>query len=528
MSQHRKRPRDDEAEQPRDIKAKTAPDHPAPKVEKFEKFELDVTLLTLLRTENHHTTDQQTTDIIRRLLDRKANPHAAMGQNDSALALAIVNQHWEGIKLLLEAKANPERHTGAHSPLTLAAWHDRQVAIYLLLKAGVNTEEANDQYPDYEDRLRSPLLIKKMLAWGTHKKQGKETPPEVQKEILSELLVSAVEHRRINDVRILLEEKADCDSAKKEELYGSAEPDLLHITPVLISALQPPANLPILRLLLDAKADVNKPYQTPKMVGSEEVAGTVTYSSVGVMKSPPIFFASNIDALELLLERKADINATSLNSHDTDSLLITKLRHKADNYQLINTLLDKKADVNGPCICSTALISAIYRFSGTAGDPIIGEPAHIALVLPRHIPLAQNPEKRNLIKRIIELKGDVNRGTPDQHYTPLMYAAALEDVELVQLLLENQAAAAVGHPHNGETALDFAKKAGAADIVALLERHIKMQQRKEAKAATPSAALLSQLSVLNSHPQEDQTSQPVAQQEASASSLEGSISGPTQ
>lgn len=66
---------------------------------------------------------------------------------------------------------------------------------------------------------------------------------------------------------------------------------------------------------------------------------------------------------------------------------------------------------------------------------------------------------------------DPNTSDSVENWSPLMYAAAEGNYEVVQILLEHEANVSM-EDDDGETALDFARNNGHSEVVKLLEDHL--------------------------------------------------------
>lgn len=264
------------------------------------------------------------TDTVQALLEGKADPNKIKETGETALMIAIENNHAKTVKTLLDGKANPNLQAKSHmkeftrsnhiTPLLLAVYLNKIEIVQALLRANA------DPNLETKDAKMLPLLTAADFNYLDALKallKAKADPNKVseREEVLSALMF-AVQKNHIQAIQILLEAKADPNKAIKScevalllaikqnhkeaimtLLEDNANPNIEGITgmpaipvatPLMVASFN--ADTSLIDELVKAKAD-------PDLANSQ---GKVTN---------PLFIAIEnyrLDVVLALLEAKAD------------------------------------------------------------------------------------------------------------------------------------------------------------------------------------------------------------------------------
>jgi ankyrin repeat protein len=188
---------------------------------------------------------------VRKLLGEGVSPNAARSSGASALTYAIAGRHTEVVRLLLEAKADPNRASLGMPPLFLASEKGDVKTVELLLKHGANVNARIDAV-DEELKVRNGDTA---------------------------LIASAAPGISSATARLLIKSGADvnvrADNGKTAVIQAVAS-----------------ENLDVLKALLEAKADVRARMEPPEAIDALSLA-------VGKGRA---------DMVEVLIAAGADVN----------------------------------------------------------------------------------------------------------------------------------------------------------------------------------------------------------------------------
>jgi serine/threonine-protein phosphatase 6 regulatory ankyrin repeat subunit B len=220
------------------------------------------------------------TEVVKILLEAKAEVNSSGIEGYSALHLASFKGHIEIVKMLLEAKAaiNATNEEGI-TPLLLAAGlkgnkYPEVVGMLLEYKADVNMAYAGITPLWIASKDGDADIVKQLLA-------AKAEVNVTNQEGITPLMIASVGWNP-ETVKLLLEAQADVNATDNTYDYTS----------LLVATMK--GNNKIVKLLLDAGANVNvicKPSnETPLFIASKN---------------------GRLDIVKLLIEAKADVNARS-------------------------------------------------------------------------------------------------------------------------------------------------------------------------------------------------------------------------
>ncbi len=223
------------------------------------------------------------------------------------------------------------------------------------------------------------------------------------------------------------------------------------------------ANMDKVRLLVDAGADVNAPSKqgmTPLLIAASN-AGSIDIVRLLLAKGATITVekgqatpllaaaqANDLEMVRLFVEKGVDVNAaTKAGATPLQSAA------SAGNLPMVKLLLAKGADVNAATIDSGKV---------RKGPIALNHQTPLIFAAPYGTP--------ELLRTLIDAGAQVN-AKDIRDMTPLMLAVASEtqNPEVVRLLLE-KGADVKAKSNAGETALDWAKKFGNPDVIALLQK----------------------------------------------------------
>ena len=240
----------------------------------------------------------------------------------------------------------------------------------------------------------------------------------------SQLIIKAVEQQNITLVKSLLEQGANPNT---KHSFG---------TPLLIfSVLQ--NNRELAELLLDEGADVNIRHNAlfvkfpwEDRISSSDAVGGWSPLHVAVMEG-------NLEIIELLLAKGADVDARDLNARSPLHYAIIYGK-EAD---IVKVLLEKGADVN----------AKDNRFGMT--------PLHDAAVDRLNF-------KPDVVKLLIDYGANVDSGK-NEAWTPLHWASINRNLKMVEMLIANGADVNARNK-NGSTALHLTFREDNTDLARIL------------------------------------------------------------
>jgi ankyrin repeat protein len=266
-------------------------------------------------------------DSVKALLEAKANPDA--GKIDLPLAQAMWNKHLEIAELLLRAGADPNRSAmatqrlkqpgardefyrsspyGPYTPLQIAVAQGDTAMVKLLFqfKANPNAKEpwTADANPLTFSALQNVEMLKAFLAAGAD--------PNAAHASGRSLLFVAAADQNADAVAALLAKGAQVNPPSNSEFV-----------PLLAAISESPAGTNTVKLLLDAKADVN----------ARSAGGNTPLLRAMEARNPAV--------TKLLLDRGADPNLAYKNGYTPLHCAVN-----VENTNLMQLLLDHKADPN--------------------------------------------------------------------------------------------------------------------------------------------------------------------------------------
>ena len=241
------------------------------------------------------------------------------------------------------------------------------------------------------------------------------------------------------------------------------------------------AELGILKLLLDAGADVNAAsregatplmraagdYKNPNCSSSaeREIDARSNLGRTALLIAAA--YPGNLPTVRLLLERGSDVN-------DKDQVGETCLTSaaKRGDAEMVKFLLEKGADINAVSFLGRAAVGLAAEEGNLetlkllldAGAAKNQQQLHMALFN------AAGRENTSAIRLLMQCGGDPNAVSPLAGYTPLMWAAASEnvDAEVVRMMLEKGGDANI-KAATGDTPISLAKRRGQTEVAKLLD-----------------------------------------------------------
>jgi len=291
--------------------------------------------------------DGKKTNIIKTLIDSKANINYVNPIRGSMLNLAIVSENTELVDYLLERKADVNLKSGEErlTPLQMAAIMDNNEIIDRLIKMGADINQ-HDSNPLVQ-AIENYEIVEKLLGLNINVKNTSngEDPfteainkgnPEIVRILLEKNvdinkknnegeipIIKAIENKDVEIIKLLLENKADVNKTNKE---GE--------TP-LISAIFD-NNEDMVKLLLENGANVNKA-NNEKITPLDAAA-----------------YEKNVNIVKMLLENDAKIEPIRKNNLNVFNYLANNFDFTQSSYKkinkiknlLINTLIKKGENID--------------------------------------------------------------------------------------------------------------------------------------------------------------------------------------
>jgi ankyrin repeat protein len=268
-------------------------------------------------------------------------------------------------------------------------------------------------------------------------------------------------------------------------------------TPLMHAAVF--AELGIVKLLLDAGADVNAASRegaTPLM----RAAGNYEKSKLLIERGAKIDARSNLGRTALLIAAAYPGNLPTVrlllergsNVDDKDQVGETCLTSaaKRGDAEMVKFLLEKGADLNAVSFLGRAAVAwaaeegnlETLKLLLDAGAAENQQQLHMALFN------AAGRENTSAVRLLMQCGGDPNAVSPLAGYTPLMWAAASEnvDAEVVRMMLEKGGDANI-KAATGDTPISLAKRRGQTEVAKLLDPKADAPISKTAAIPSPRA-----------------------------------------
>ena len=339
-------------------------------------------------------------EVVRLLLDRRADINIRNANKDTALHFAAHLESVDIIKLLLDKEISVNaKNTQQNTPLHIAAARGNlKTTISLVEKrATLNSVNLNGYTPLMLAAYGGKVEVVRYLT---------ETGPNIG--IHTALLV-AVERGHLDVIDFLLAIGADID--------GSHE--ALDITPLIMATLR--QNLPLVKYLVQKGADVN-----PSTADGRSKSALCAAASVG-----------NLEITEYLLKEGADLKARD--SYNMTPLAVAVLYN---NTELALYLMEKGADVNVPDVESrTPLHHAVWNNNLKCTKHLVQAGANINYQGPSGVTalsMAVELDRIHIINVLVENHASTNL-RDDLGNTALHVAVGKGNFWLVHYLIERGA-----------------------------------------------------------------------------------------
>jgi ankyrin repeat protein len=412
---------------------------------------------------------------VRTLVQRKADVNAAQVDGTTALHWAVRADDLELADLLIAAGANVAvTNREGVTPLQLAAINGSGPMLQKLLKAGADPNASLDQFGDTALMMAARtgktdalhVLLETGAKVNVAETWGGTTP-----------LMWAAAERHAAAVKVLIDAGADVNArtkfvgaangrgfegrAPKEDAPGQKPEDFASgwLTPLMLSARE--GDLDSARLLVAAGADVNA------LAGDGKNALSLA------------IFNGNYDLASYLVDAKADVNNAdtqrftplywAVDRRNMETAPNFPWMVTADPLPLIRKLLDAGADPNAlvqntprarmregapRIVFATPLMRAAFagdleltklllshgadsRIISNDGETMLAAACGLAFIQGYH--RGRLPAERlEVVKLFVELGVDVNQAD-DYGITPLMAAANMGDVKMIQYLVDKGA-----------------------------------------------------------------------------------------
>lgn len=334
-------------------------------------------------------------DIIRLFLDAGMDPDTSNQEGNTALMSAASKGNITAIEILLEAGADVNaQNKNGESPLWFACAKGQHDIIELLLRAGSNVNMRNKKG---ETPLWNMMRNKNYNAFQMLIDAGADVNLK-NKSGLTLLWLVIDDNKDIKAIKLLISAGANVNIMHPYAVFPEGT------TPLWASL----DNEELMRILLDAGADINETYREK---GKDINQG---YAMIGHTPLTWAISRKKRENINLLLELEADVNA--MNDQGMTGLMVAANENR---HNLIPLLLSAGAEVNTKKYHDEKKI-----FSGLKSNE--GETA---------LMMAAYQGKLTAARFLLEAGADVNAQS-NEGFTALMRAVLRQNTDITKLLLE--------------------------------------------------------------------------------------------
>lgn len=384
-------------------------------------------------------------DIIRFLLDAKADPSAATNTGRTPVHIAASRGHLKALDILLEANATfMTRTTLGCTPLHLTYMKGSVETAKRLIQAGANVlEPAGKGVSALSLASAHCKMVKYLVDAGADVNEVNTDG--------STVLHEASREGHLETVEVLLRAKADVS------IGDSSNSTALHVAAQM-------GHVDVVNRLLDAKADA---------------------SQVNTDKWTPVHFAARYghrDVLERLIRWRMEISESNISDMSIDMRTYVSAKAKGgatplymavefNHVDCVQLLLEAKADPNSGLENGwTPLHKAAWEGYEAITSRLLAANADVSmqdeeLDTPLHKAAYQGHV--NIVTQLLEAQSDLS-ATSNQGCTALHYASFKGRDSVVKVLLAKGANRLTQNSSTGRTALHVASEAGHTEIINLL------------------------------------------------------------
>ena len=411
-------------------------------------------------------------DRILKFLDNGADPNAENNKKLSALMVAANFNKLKAVKALLAAGANvnAKNHEG-NTALHFAAIQNSHDVIEELINAGADVDAINKKkkkpidYARVNKKLNDyPYIIELLTKEKPEENQNLNAEPESKTETPTPVEPAAGSEIEIETETPAMENKIENENPPEAAEYQA-------VNPVTLLDLCKNGTTQEISDFIESHA--NSSVNVSDNEGNSALHLAARYNSA--------------DAVRILLEHGADVNATNNND---ETPLIVAIQPNRDILEIIRTLLEYNADVNAKSkpLGNTALHFALgYNYSevcmelinsGALNIPNNNGTTPLEIAKRREMTTAlENLFQKNFLKicrsgsstEIAEaIAAGVNVNAKNRELrTALMFAALYNTADAVSMLIEARAYIDAQDIY-GRTALIYAASRNTDDVVELL------------------------------------------------------------
>lgn len=415
----------------------------------------------VMRQTSNKEAAEHVADIIKMLLDHKVDPNLTIqkeGWEDSPLFEAVRANNTAGIKLLLDAGADPTKvHNGKGSLLELAVQQDDPEITRLLWTHYAPLSDADkDSLLRVAVQYGKPKVLALLAEYGVKVTEAKNQPGGVDPAV--EGLIHAINEEKADMVEALLVQGVDINASGYNQ------------TPLTAAAQYNHAKM--VELLVEKGADVNRADKT----GMTPLAVAISNGSLEIYR---------------FLKSKQANPLSSDTSHPYLHLAVSgmaypRLAHEQDgSVDILRDLIDAGNPADQLDAEGTTPLWRIATMPGNDGSTIPKLVESVKLLLLHgakadwvpaqcaHISPAKNPgtppvPQQNMVQVAERMQIDPEAQLAYQCRTPLSNAAATGNKAIMTVLIDSGAQVNWPSPVNGETPLMLAANYGDPQIVSLL------------------------------------------------------------